>query len=125
MSGRRNNSPIVVRCQAQLIRSVTYGGSVLGQTRNPLEWLPLGSPDPPSDYTSSDPGLGPSGLSGGGPFQGRLFSLVLLSTCGPQGPRDLSSNSSPRTLEGSFFPWWLPLGQAEIAPSLSAYESRG
>jgi hypothetical protein len=46
MTERRTDSPTVARCQAQLMRSVTYEESVLGQAQNPLVWLPPGSPDP-------------------------------------------------------------------------------
>jgi hypothetical protein len=59
------------------MRLVTYGRLVLGQTRNPLDWLPLGSPDTPlSGSALPGPELG-AGASGAD------HSLVLLLTCGP------------------------------------------
>jgi hypothetical protein len=74
MSVRRIDSPTMAWCQAQLIRSVTYGGSILGQVRNPLEWLSLDSPDPR---------LGASGLSKGKTFRGRSFSRPSANSWAP------------------------------------------
>lgn len=39
----------------KLMRSVTYGGSVLGRTRDPLKWFPFSSPAPLSGSTMPDP----------------------------------------------------------------------
>jgi hypothetical protein len=55
------------------MRPVIYGRSVLGWVCNPLEWLPLGSPDPPSGSASLDPQLGVSGLFNNRSFWGRVF----------------------------------------------------
>jgi hypothetical protein len=57
------------------MQSVTYNGSVLGQTQNPLEWLPLAPPDPPFGFASLDPGLGALGLIQGRVLPGRTFPL--------------------------------------------------
>jgi hypothetical protein len=94
MSGRRTESSVAARHQAQLMRLVIYGGSVPGQAWNPLEWLPLGSLDPPSGFASPDPRLGASGLSGGGSFQGRLFPHPPADLWAP-GARDIFLDSSP------------------------------
>jgi hypothetical protein len=58
---------------------VIYDGAVLGQVRNPLKWLPLGSPIPE---------LGVSGLLRGGSFLGGLF-LRPPSDSWATGPRNL------------------------------------
>jgi hypothetical protein len=58
MSGKRIGASAVARCQAQLIRSVTYNGSVSDQTLDPLEWFPFGAPGPMSGSTTPDPKLG-------------------------------------------------------------------
>jgi hypothetical protein len=54
--------PVVAQHQVQLMRSVIYAGSVLGHTRDPLEWIPLGSPSPMSGPATSNAGLGATGL---------------------------------------------------------------
>jgi hypothetical protein len=58
------------------MRSVTYGGSVLGQAQNSLEWLALDPSDTSSSSASSDLGLGASRLSVSTSIQGRSFSCL-------------------------------------------------
>jgi hypothetical protein len=65
------------------MRPVIYGRSVLGWVCNPLEWVPLGSPDPPSGPASLDPQLVPWDYPAVGP-SGVESSLVLLLTHGPE-----------------------------------------
>jgi hypothetical protein len=65
--------------KTQLMRVVTYNGSVLGQAWNPRVASPR-STRPPFGSASSDPGSVPRHLTGGGSFQGEPFpSLVLTS----------------------------------------------
>ena len=71
--GPGGTTPSTARCQVQLMRSITYGGLVIGQARNSLEWLPLVLPH-------VYPGAGPSGEN---------LSLVLLLTSETEGPRDI------------------------------------
>jgi hypothetical protein len=59
MSGRRAGTSVVARCQTQLVRPATYGESVFGQARDPLEWFPFVTPDL---------GLGDTGFYGVGFF---------------------------------------------------------
>jgi hypothetical protein len=86
------------------MRSVTYDGPVLGQVWNPLEWLPLDPPDPPSRSVAHNTRLGASWLSGGWVLLGQNFPLVLLLASRPHGLEDLFLNSSPRALEGRVSP---------------------
>ena len=58
MSGRRTDTLAVAQCQVQLMRLVTYGGSVSRRARDPLEWIPFGSPAPLSSSAMPDPRLG-------------------------------------------------------------------
>jgi hypothetical protein len=62
MSGRQTGASIVARCQAQLMRSITYDGSVLYEARDPHEWFPFCTPGPLLDSTTSNPGLSATGL---------------------------------------------------------------
>jgi hypothetical protein len=62
MSGRRTDTLAVAQCQVQLMRLVTYGGSVSGRARDPLEWIPFGSPAPLCSSAMPDPRLGVMGL---------------------------------------------------------------
>jgi hypothetical protein len=96
MSGRRTDSPVVAWLQAQLMQPAIYGGSVPNQAWNPLEWLPLGLPDPPPLLALLRPILVsvPRDYPGAG-FSKMDFSSVLMLTCRPQGPSDLFPDSSP------------------------------
>lgn len=69
MSERRTGVSAAARCQAQLMRLVTYVGSVSGQARDPHEWFLFDSLGPPY-LTPPRPtsGSGPRGSSEGGCF---------------------------------------------------------
>jgi hypothetical protein len=58
------------------MQSVTYDGSVLGQTWNPLKWLPLDPPNPLLALPHSTLGSVPQDQPGAGPF-GVNLSLAL------------------------------------------------
>jgi hypothetical protein len=70
------------------MRSITYGGLVLGQARNSLEWLPLVLLDPLSAPAHPTLGSVPHVYPGAGP-SGENLSLVLLLTSETEGPRDI------------------------------------
>jgi hypothetical protein len=106
MSGRWTNTSTMAQCQAWLMPSVTYGGSVSGQAKDPLEWFLFGSPDHPCLVSPRPtPDSVSWGSSGGRRFQGRRYlsppadrcplvarglSLAHSLTYGPQGPWTLS-----------------------------------
>jgi hypothetical protein len=77
------------------MRPAIYGGSVSGQTRNPLEWLPLGSPAPSLALPHPTPGLVLRALSGA------HVSRVDGST-----PADWWSPIVQRSLSRSLFERW-------------------
>jgi hypothetical protein len=75
MSGRQTDISVVAQHQVQLMWPVTYDGSVLGRTRDPLEWIPLGLPSPMSGPATSNVALGVVGL-----VQGRVLLGQTLPT---------------------------------------------
>jgi hypothetical protein len=61
MCGRRTDAPAVAQRQIQLMRPITYDGSVSGRARDPLEWIPFDSAGPLSSSITPDPGSVPRG----------------------------------------------------------------
>jgi hypothetical protein len=95
MSGRRTDFPTMDRCQVQLMRSVSYGGSALDQVRNPLEWFPLDSLDPPSSCLARSRAQFSWDYSGAGPSE-VYSSPILLLTRGLRGSGILSPTEATR-----------------------------
>jgi hypothetical protein len=62
MSGRQIGASVVARRQTQLMRTIIYDGSVLGQTWDPLEWFPFNTPVPLSGSATPDLGLDAAGF---------------------------------------------------------------
>jgi hypothetical protein len=55
MSGRQDSVSTMARRQAQLMRPVAYDESVSNRARDPLEWFPFDSPNPPPHLVSPCP----------------------------------------------------------------------
>jgi hypothetical protein len=71
------------------VRPVTYGGSVSGQVRDPLEWFRFGSPDPLSNSAMPDLGLGAVGFVRGRVLLGQTLPFSSYWPIGPGCQRTL------------------------------------
>lgn len=71
------------------MRPVTYGGSVSGQVRDPLEWFRFGSPGPLSNSAMPDLGLGAVGFVRGRVLLGQTLPFSSYWPIGPGCQRTL------------------------------------